>query len=164
MFLFTTASRPALGPTHPAMGTRSVKLTTHLLLVPRSRMRGAIPPFPHTPSCRGAQLKHRRFTAHNVSLVSGGFMLRKFHHRYVQELPERHNHRNAYSISKEKGRFMRGSLLCVLGSESVYFRRKSFRHGNNLHIWTLQHGTKRQRIHVNLMDWTYKKTHLHDEK
>jgi hypothetical protein len=57
IFLFTTASRPALGA-HPAsypmgnMGSfsggktndRDVKLTTHFQLVPRSRMRGAIPP------------------------------------------------------------------------------------------------------------------------
>jgi hypothetical protein len=34
-----------------------VKLTTHLHLVPRSRMRGAIPPPPSTPSWRCAQLK-----------------------------------------------------------------------------------------------------------
>jgi hypothetical protein len=31
-----------------------VKLTTHLLLVLRSRMRGCKPPFPNTSSCRGA--------------------------------------------------------------------------------------------------------------
>jgi hypothetical protein len=35
---------------------RGVKLTTHLHLVPRSRMRGAIPPLPHTPSWRGLPL------------------------------------------------------------------------------------------------------------
>jgi len=34
-----------------------VKLTTHLYLVPRSRMRGAIPPLPTISSWRGAQLK-----------------------------------------------------------------------------------------------------------
>jgi hypothetical protein len=33
---------------------RDVKLTTHLHLVPRSRMRGAIPPLPNTSSWRGA--------------------------------------------------------------------------------------------------------------
>jgi hypothetical protein len=33
------------------------KLTTYLHLVPRSRIRGAIPPLPSTPSWRGAQLK-----------------------------------------------------------------------------------------------------------
>jgi hypothetical protein len=38
IFLFTTTYRTALG-----LG-RGVKLTIHLLLVPRSRMRGAIPP------------------------------------------------------------------------------------------------------------------------
>jgi hypothetical protein len=41
---------------------RGLKLTTHLHLVPRSRMRGAIPPLPNTPPWRGAQLKHRDFT------------------------------------------------------------------------------------------------------
>jgi hypothetical protein len=35
-----------------------MKLTPHLHLVPRSRMHGAIPPLPNTPSWRGAQLKH----------------------------------------------------------------------------------------------------------
>jgi hypothetical protein len=41
---------------------RGMKLTTHHL-VTRSRMRGAISPFPNTPSWRGAQLKHRdKFT------------------------------------------------------------------------------------------------------
>jgi hypothetical protein len=33
---------------------RGVKLTTHLHLVPRSRMRGTIPPLPSTSSWRGA--------------------------------------------------------------------------------------------------------------
>jgi hypothetical protein len=44
-----------------------VKLTAHLRLVPRSRMREAIPHSPNTPSWRGAQLKHRdsfTFTVH----------------------------------------------------------------------------------------------------
>jgi len=36
-----------------------MKLTTHLHPMPRSRMRGAIPPFLDTPSWRGAELKHR---------------------------------------------------------------------------------------------------------
>jgi len=35
---------------------RNVKLTTHLHLVPRLKMRGDIPPLPHTSSCRGVQL------------------------------------------------------------------------------------------------------------
>jgi hypothetical protein len=40
-----------------------VKLTTHLHLVPTSRMHGAVPTLPHTPSCHGAQLKHKdKFT------------------------------------------------------------------------------------------------------
>jgi hypothetical protein len=55
--LFTTRSRPALGPTQPpiqwVLGALSlgikrpgVKLTTHLHLVLRSRMPGAVPPLP----------------------------------------------------------------------------------------------------------------------
>jgi hypothetical protein len=32
---------------------------THLHVVPRSRMRGAIPPLPNTPSWRGAQLQRK---------------------------------------------------------------------------------------------------------
>jgi hypothetical protein len=42
---------------------RGVKLTTHIHLVPTSRMRGFIPLLPNTPSSNGAQLKHRiKFT------------------------------------------------------------------------------------------------------
>jgi hypothetical protein len=55
IFFFTTASRPVLEPTQPPIqwlrgalslrvNRRGVKLTAHLHLVPRSRMRGAIPP------------------------------------------------------------------------------------------------------------------------
>jgi len=36
-----------------------LKLMTHLQLVPRSRMCGAIPPLPNKPSWCSAQLKHR---------------------------------------------------------------------------------------------------------
>jgi hypothetical protein len=52
IFLFTSASRPPLGATQPPIqwlpGALSlgVKLTTHLHLVPRSRMHGAISPLP----------------------------------------------------------------------------------------------------------------------
>jgi hypothetical protein len=58
IFLFTTTSRPVLGPTQPPIqwvsGAPSlwvkrpvvVKLTTYLHLVSRSRMRGAISPLP----------------------------------------------------------------------------------------------------------------------
>jgi len=42
-----------------------MKLTTHLLLVPMSRMRGAIPPLPNTSSWRGVQSKHR----HNFTFI-----------------------------------------------------------------------------------------------
>jgi hypothetical protein len=52
-----TASRPALSPIHPPIRwvtddlfleerIRGVELTTHLHLVPRLKMRGAIPPLP----------------------------------------------------------------------------------------------------------------------
>jgi len=55
--LLATASRPVLGPTQPPiqwyrgphLGGKSgwgVKLTTHLNLPPRFRIRGAIHPFP----------------------------------------------------------------------------------------------------------------------
>jgi hypothetical protein len=63
---FSMSSRPALGSTRPPIqwvpGALSpgVKLTTHLQLVPRSRIRGSIHPLPHTSSCRSAELvKHR---------------------------------------------------------------------------------------------------------
>jgi hypothetical protein len=70
IFLFTTVPRQVLGPAQPPiqweLGTlslgikrRSLKLTTHLHLIPRSRMRGAILPLPNTPSWRGAHLNHR---------------------------------------------------------------------------------------------------------
>jgi hypothetical protein len=64
IFFFATPSSPALGPTtllssgyrglfpHAYCGW-GVKLTTHLHLAPRWRMRGSIPPFPHTSSWRG---------------------------------------------------------------------------------------------------------------
>jgi hypothetical protein len=62
--IFSSQPRPdrLWGPPSPiqwAPGALSlgVKLTTHLHLVPSSRMRGAIPPFPNTSSWRGAQLK-----------------------------------------------------------------------------------------------------------
>jgi hypothetical protein len=41
-----------------AYSGRGLKLTTHLHLLPRSRMREAIPPLPNTPSWRGVQLKN----------------------------------------------------------------------------------------------------------
>jgi hypothetical protein len=56
--LFSAASRPILGPNQPSvqwvppglfpwgLNFRGVKLTTHLNLVPRLRMSGAIPPLP----------------------------------------------------------------------------------------------------------------------
>jgi hypothetical protein len=57
-----TTSRLTLEPTQPPIQCvpgvlfPGIKLTT---LAPRLRIRGAIPPLPNAPSCRGAQLKHR---------------------------------------------------------------------------------------------------------
>jgi hypothetical protein len=67
-FSLHPASRPALEPDGYQglvpwrQSGRGVKLTTHLHLVPRSRIHGAIPPLSNTSSWRGAQLKHRDFT------------------------------------------------------------------------------------------------------
>jgi hypothetical protein len=50
--IFSTSSRPALGPTQPpiqwllGLYPRVVKLTIHLLLVPRSKKYGSIHPLP----------------------------------------------------------------------------------------------------------------------
>jgi hypothetical protein len=68
--LSTTASRPALGLSPPSIqwvpwalslgeSGWGMKLTTHLHLVPRSKMYAVIPPFPSMPSWHGDQLKHR---------------------------------------------------------------------------------------------------------
>jgi hypothetical protein len=49
----------------PSLGVkrRSVKLTTHLPLVPRSKMHGAVPPFPQYASLAWCLVKHRdKFT------------------------------------------------------------------------------------------------------
>jgi len=59
---FSSTSRPDLlwGPisllsnSYRGWSGRGVNLTTHLHLVPRSRMHGAIPPLPNTSSWRGA--------------------------------------------------------------------------------------------------------------
>jgi len=37
----------------------TTSVSTHFHLVQRSRIRGAIPPLPNTPSWHGAQLKHK---------------------------------------------------------------------------------------------------------
>jgi hypothetical protein len=50
-----------------------LKLATHLNLLPRSRMRGAMLPLPNTPSLHDCQLKHRdNFTFTLFSLVGDG--------------------------------------------------------------------------------------------
>jgi hypothetical protein len=70
IFLFTTASRPALEPTEPPiqsiLGTVSLEVKrpgreadNSLHLMRRSRMRGVTFPFPNTPSWCGARLKHK---------------------------------------------------------------------------------------------------------
>jgi hypothetical protein len=53
VFLFTTASRMALGPTQPP----TQWVPGALSLEVKQPGRGAIPPLPNTPSWRGAQLK-----------------------------------------------------------------------------------------------------------
>jgi hypothetical protein len=71
-FLFSTSSRPVLGSTQPTirwvpwatspggLTGKSVNLTTHLQLVPRSRICEFIHPLPHTPSwCSASLVKHR---------------------------------------------------------------------------------------------------------
>jgi hypothetical protein len=63
-FFFATVSRPSLGPTQPSVkwvlgafsaggGVLKRPGRDHFHLVPRLRMRGAIPPLPYTSSWRG---------------------------------------------------------------------------------------------------------------
>jgi hypothetical protein len=58
--LFSTASRQALGPTQPRIQLMSGsyffggKVTNHLHLMPRLRMRGLKPPLPHPFALCGA--------------------------------------------------------------------------------------------------------------
>jgi hypothetical protein len=84
IFLFTTTSRPALGPTQPRF--QWVKLTTHLNLVPMLRMRRAISPPPYVLmewcliKLRVALIawylvKHRDFTQPPVQWVPGALSL-----------------------------------------------------------------------------------------
>jgi len=67
ILLFATAFKPALGPIQPPLqqvpgaltsgeggSCRGVKVTSHLHLILRSRMRGAIPPLPNTSKWRDA--------------------------------------------------------------------------------------------------------------
>jgi hypothetical protein len=56
----------------------SVKLTTHLHLVPRSKMLSAVPPLPNTPSWRGAQLKHRDYITFTLNRKSCNCWWRHF--------------------------------------------------------------------------------------
>jgi hypothetical protein len=70
IFLFTIVPRTALGLTQPIIqwvpgalslgqSVRGVKLTTHLHLVSRSRMRGVIPPLPQYVFMEWYLAKHR---------------------------------------------------------------------------------------------------------
>jgi hypothetical protein len=70
IFLFTTTFRVPLGPTQSpiqwvpealslGVNRRGVELTTHLHLVPRSRIRGAIPPLPQYVFMAWCLVKHR---------------------------------------------------------------------------------------------------------
>jgi hypothetical protein len=53
------------GPTSYPMDIGSVRMTTHLQLVPsRSRKRGAIQPLPHTPSWRSAYINKVKGNLH----------------------------------------------------------------------------------------------------
>jgi hypothetical protein len=77
IFLLSTPSRPALGPTQwlPGATSLGIKLTTRLQLTPKSRIRGSIHPLLHKSSRRMAWLvKHRNnfavvFTAFVFSFV-----------------------------------------------------------------------------------------------
>jgi hypothetical protein len=57
--LSTGTTLPLPGALSPGECDQGLKLTTHILPVPRLRMRGAIPPLPHTSSRRGAELSIR---------------------------------------------------------------------------------------------------------
>jgi len=46
-----------------------VKLTTHLILVPRLRMYGALQPLPHTSSWRDAKLSSGKFHLYLYLLI-----------------------------------------------------------------------------------------------
>jgi hypothetical protein len=66
IFLFTTVSKTALGPTQSpiqwvsgALSLGDVILTTHLHIVPKSRMRGAIPPLSQYVFMLWCLAKHR---------------------------------------------------------------------------------------------------------
>jgi len=68
---------------------RGVKLTTHLHLVPRSRIRRTIPPLPNTPSWRGARLKHRdnfSFTSYFTVIIRIFFVFSSFTVSYKQQV------------------------------------------------------------------------------
>jgi hypothetical protein len=84
IFLFIITYRTALGPTQPPIQWvpgalpcgRGVKLPTHLHLVPRSRMRGAIPPLPQYAFMVWCLVKHKdnftftfTFTFYNSSFT-----------------------------------------------------------------------------------------------
>jgi hypothetical protein len=90
-------SRTALGPSQPpiqwepgapSLGVKrpGVNLATHFHLVPRSRMRGTMPPLPSTPSWRDARLKkstgttiHLQFSLGNMNIYFGVRLFDIFH-------------------------------------------------------------------------------------
>jgi hypothetical protein len=89
IFLFSTASRPVVGPTQPPIqwvpegtfvGVKRPGRQADLQLVPRSRIHGSVHPLPHTYSWRSVSLvKYRdKFTSASTiepSLASGQFSL-----------------------------------------------------------------------------------------
>jgi hypothetical protein len=66
-----------------------VKLTTHLHLVPKLRIRGAIPPFPHVSSWRGAHF--------STGYVFVAWYLVKHRDNFAFTLPSTHSIINSFS-------------------------------------------------------------------
>jgi hypothetical protein len=68
IFIVSTSSKPLLGFTQPHVKCgwgggsflRDVRLTTHLELVPRSRIRGSMHLLPNTPLCNNTRLVQAR--------------------------------------------------------------------------------------------------------
>jgi hypothetical protein len=73
--IFFITSRPVLGPTQPPIQWVSRALSPGVKR-PRSRKRGSIHPFPHTPSWHSAWLvKHRdNFIFYSVQIAPGAYL------------------------------------------------------------------------------------------